>query len=248
MSYMDKSGLHASVEYIFTYAFYTQATLSDTAHTEDPNLTSAWSDRLGSEQTDFAYRLAMHSEKTLLVALIATAGVGRARPAKGTGPAGPAKPAPAPGMRGLVGRAAVRSWRGGPASRPRADDNARPQPPPAAWRRPGTRGRRAARRIAPTSPLGAGAPETPSAGAPPGDRAATPRRRGPALRRAEGREAAPAPRCAADDAALPHHQHDAGAAAAGGARGVARFVGGGGEASCRQWADSHPRTSSTPRI
>jgi hypothetical protein len=53
MSYMDKSGLHASLEYIFTYAFYTQATLSDTAHTEDPNLTSAWSDRLGSEQNGF---------------------------------------------------------------------------------------------------------------------------------------------------------------------------------------------------
>jgi hypothetical protein len=53
MSYMDKSGLHASLEYIFTYAFYTQATLSDTVHTEDPNLTSAWSDRLGSEQNGF---------------------------------------------------------------------------------------------------------------------------------------------------------------------------------------------------
>jgi hypothetical protein len=53
MAYMDKTGLHASVEYIFTYAFYTQATLGDTAHTEDPNLTSAWSDRLGTEQNGF---------------------------------------------------------------------------------------------------------------------------------------------------------------------------------------------------
>jgi len=53
VGYMHHSGLHASVEYIFTYAFYTQATLSDAAHTEDPNLTSAWSDRLGSEQNGF---------------------------------------------------------------------------------------------------------------------------------------------------------------------------------------------------
>jgi len=53
MAWMDKSGLHASVEYIFTYAFYTQATLSDTAHTEDPSLTTGWSDRLGTEQNGF---------------------------------------------------------------------------------------------------------------------------------------------------------------------------------------------------
>jgi hypothetical protein len=53
VSWMDKSGLRASVEYLFTYAFYTQATLSDAAHTEDPNLTTAWSGRLGTEQNGF---------------------------------------------------------------------------------------------------------------------------------------------------------------------------------------------------
>ncbi len=53
MTWTDKSGLHASVEYIFTYAFYTQATLNDATHTEDPNLTTAWSDRLATERNGF---------------------------------------------------------------------------------------------------------------------------------------------------------------------------------------------------
>ncbi len=53
LAYMDKSGLRASVEYIFSYAFYTQATLDDMAHTEDPGLTTAWSDRLATERHGF---------------------------------------------------------------------------------------------------------------------------------------------------------------------------------------------------
>ncbi len=53
MSWMDKSGLHAGVEYIFTYAFYTQGVLNDAMHTLDPNLAGAWTDRLATEQNGF---------------------------------------------------------------------------------------------------------------------------------------------------------------------------------------------------
>ena len=53
LAWMDKSGFRASVEYIFTYAFYTQATLNDATHTEDANLTTAWTDRLSSAHHGF---------------------------------------------------------------------------------------------------------------------------------------------------------------------------------------------------
>lgn len=53
VSWTDNSGLHASLEYIFTYAFYSQAVLNDMNHTEDPNLTTAWSDRLATERNGF---------------------------------------------------------------------------------------------------------------------------------------------------------------------------------------------------
>lgn len=53
LTWTDGSGLHASLEYIFTYAFYTQAVLNDMNHTEDANLTTAWSDRLATERNGF---------------------------------------------------------------------------------------------------------------------------------------------------------------------------------------------------
>lgn len=53
VTWTDNSGLHASLEYIFTYAFYSQAVLADMNHTEDTNLTSAWTDRLGTERNGF---------------------------------------------------------------------------------------------------------------------------------------------------------------------------------------------------
>ena len=53
LAWMDKSGFRASVDYIFTYAFYSQATLDDATHTEDANLTTAWTDRLSSEHHGF---------------------------------------------------------------------------------------------------------------------------------------------------------------------------------------------------
>ena len=53
VSWTDNSGLHASLEYLFTYAFYAQAVLADMNHTEDTNLTTAWSDRLGTERNGF---------------------------------------------------------------------------------------------------------------------------------------------------------------------------------------------------
>ena len=53
VTWTDNSGLHASLEYLFTYAFYSQAVLSDMNHTEDTNLTSAWSDRLATERNGF---------------------------------------------------------------------------------------------------------------------------------------------------------------------------------------------------
>ena len=53
VTWTDNSGLHASLEYLFTYAFYAQAVLNDMNHTEDTNLTSAWSDRLATERNGF---------------------------------------------------------------------------------------------------------------------------------------------------------------------------------------------------
>ena len=53
VTWTDNSGLHASLEYIFSYAFYSQAVLNDMNHTEDSNLTTAWSDRLATERNGF---------------------------------------------------------------------------------------------------------------------------------------------------------------------------------------------------
>jgi len=53
LAWMEKSGVRASVEYVFTYAFYTQAVLNDAMHTLDPNLAGAWTDRLATERNGF---------------------------------------------------------------------------------------------------------------------------------------------------------------------------------------------------
>jgi hypothetical protein len=53
ITWTDKSGLRASAEYIFTYAFYTQGVLNDAMHTLDPNLAGAWTDRLATERNGF---------------------------------------------------------------------------------------------------------------------------------------------------------------------------------------------------
>jgi hypothetical protein len=50
LAWMEKSGLRVSFEYVYTYAFYSQATLDDAAKTEDPNMRTAWSDRLESDR------------------------------------------------------------------------------------------------------------------------------------------------------------------------------------------------------
>jgi hypothetical protein len=50
LAWMEKSGLRASFEYVYTYAFYDQATLDDMARTQDPNLRAAWSERLESDR------------------------------------------------------------------------------------------------------------------------------------------------------------------------------------------------------
>ncbi len=111
----------------------------------------------------------MHSEKTLLIALIATAGVAVLGPQQAQAQRAPQKPAPAPGMED--------SWdepKAAPAQRPGVvparDDSAQPQPPPGGVAPPWYEGPAgSAPNQPPTSPLGAGAPETPSAGAPPGN-------------------------------------------------------------------------------
>jgi hypothetical protein len=51
LTWMDKSGLRASVEYLFAYAFYTQGTLNDAARTQDSNLRGAWEQRLTSDRS-----------------------------------------------------------------------------------------------------------------------------------------------------------------------------------------------------
>lgn len=53
LTWMEKSGLRASLEYLYTYAFYDQATLDDPARTQDPNLRTAWSERLESDRGGF---------------------------------------------------------------------------------------------------------------------------------------------------------------------------------------------------
>jgi hypothetical protein len=50
LAWMDKSGLRASLEYVFAYAFYSQATLNDMGHTQDPTLQKEWDDRLASDR------------------------------------------------------------------------------------------------------------------------------------------------------------------------------------------------------
>jgi hypothetical protein len=110
----------------------------------------------------------MHSEKTLIIALIATAGVAVLGPRNAQAQPAPQKPAPAPGMED--------SWdepQGKPAQRPGVaparDDNARPQPPPGGVAPPwyeGPAGGAPNRRLG--ERMGAGADETPpSAGTAP---------------------------------------------------------------------------------
>jgi hypothetical protein len=50
LTWTEKAGLRISVEYLFAYAFYTQATLNDAAKTEDPNLRTAWEQRLTADR------------------------------------------------------------------------------------------------------------------------------------------------------------------------------------------------------
>lgn len=50
LAWMEKSGLRASLEYGYTYAFYSQTTLDDAAKTQDPNMRTAWSQRLESDR------------------------------------------------------------------------------------------------------------------------------------------------------------------------------------------------------
>jgi hypothetical protein len=50
LAWMEKSGFRASLEYLFSYAFYTQATLTDEMHTEDANLRTVWESRLTSNR------------------------------------------------------------------------------------------------------------------------------------------------------------------------------------------------------
>ena len=55
LTWMEKAGLRVSLEYMFAYAFYTQATLNDAAKTEDANLRTAWEQRLTADR--FGVRL-----------------------------------------------------------------------------------------------------------------------------------------------------------------------------------------------
>jgi len=50
LAWMEKSGVRVSLEYVFAYAFYAQATLNDEARTEDANLRAAWESRLTSDR------------------------------------------------------------------------------------------------------------------------------------------------------------------------------------------------------
>jgi hypothetical protein len=50
LAWTDRTGVRASAEYVFTYAFYTQATLMDDARTMDAGLRTIWNDRLTSDR------------------------------------------------------------------------------------------------------------------------------------------------------------------------------------------------------
>jgi hypothetical protein len=50
LAWMEKSGLRASLEYVYTYAFYDQTTLDDPARTQDANMRAAWAERLESDR------------------------------------------------------------------------------------------------------------------------------------------------------------------------------------------------------
>ena len=50
LAWMEKSGFRASLEYLYSYAFYTQATLTDDMRTEDANLRALWESRLTSNR------------------------------------------------------------------------------------------------------------------------------------------------------------------------------------------------------
>ena len=50
LTWMEKSGLRASLEYVYTYAFYDQTTLDDAARTQDAGMRAAWGQRLESDR------------------------------------------------------------------------------------------------------------------------------------------------------------------------------------------------------
>jgi hypothetical protein len=50
LTWTDKSGFRASIEYVYAYAFYTQAQTDDPMKTEDQNLRDGWTQRLKSER------------------------------------------------------------------------------------------------------------------------------------------------------------------------------------------------------
>jgi hypothetical protein len=50
LTWMEKSGIRASLEYLYAYAFYTQTTLEDDAHTQDASMRAAWGERLTSDR------------------------------------------------------------------------------------------------------------------------------------------------------------------------------------------------------
>jgi hypothetical protein len=53
VAWMEKSGIRASLEYVYSYAFYNQVTLDDAGRTEDPNMRAAWGERLDSDRGGF---------------------------------------------------------------------------------------------------------------------------------------------------------------------------------------------------
>ena len=50
LAWMEKSGIRASLEYVYSYAFYTQTTLDDMARTQDASMRAAWGQRLESDR------------------------------------------------------------------------------------------------------------------------------------------------------------------------------------------------------
>ena len=53
VAWMEKSGIRASLEYVYGYAFYSQTTLDDAARTQDANMRAAWGQRLESDRGGF---------------------------------------------------------------------------------------------------------------------------------------------------------------------------------------------------